>query len=264
MLSLREFQSSFGAAVRHTSSVEAGLLHEIVRDGGIPVERRLDVYRNNIHASLIDALESAFPVITRLVGGEFFRAMGREFLCSHMPVQGTLVGFGAAMPEFLDGFEPVSALPYLGDVARLELAWLSSYHGVSDIPVGADELAAIPPEEMVDLHFDLHPTVQTVSSAFPVWSIWRANRELENPGKVDLASGGETVLLLRPDLTVETHNVSQEVVIFVEAIRQRRSLGEASEAALQTSRDFDLALALHLLLTGGAFGHIHRSVTEEQ
>jgi hypothetical protein len=71
-------------------------------------------------------------------------------------------------------------------------------------------------------------------------------------------------LLLRPDLAVEVHNVPQEVVTFVEAIRQGRALGEAAEAALQTSRDFDLALALHLLLTGGAFRHVHRSVTEEQ
>lgn len=262
MLSLLEFQTSFGTAVRSRSSADsiaADPLREMVCDVDIPFERRLDVYRNNIHASLIDALASAFPVVVRLVGVEFFRAMGREFLREHMPKLGTLIGFGGAMPDFLDEFGPVSGLPYLGDVARLELAWLASYHAADDAPIGTDELSVIPPEEMPDLRFDLHAAVQTVSSSFPIWSIWQANRGEEKPGAIDLSAGGETVLLLRAELVVEAHNITQGIAVFVGEIDQGMPLGVAVERAQQASSAFDLTQALHLLLTGGAFSRVLRS-----
>lgn len=262
MLSLLEFQTSFGTAVRSRSPVDSIAtypLREMVCDIDIPFERRLDVYRNNIHASLIDALESAFPVLTRLVGVEFFRAMGREFLREHMPERGTLIGFGGAIPDFLDGFEPVSGLPYLGDVARLELAWLAAYHAADAALIGADELSVVPPEEMANLHFDLHSAVRTVSSSFPIWSIWQANRGEEKPGAIDLSAGGETVLLLRAALVVEAHNITQDIAVFVGAIDQGMSLGVAVEEAQQASSTFDLAQALQLLLTGGAFVRVLRS-----
>ncbi len=262
MLSLREFQTSFGTIVRSASSreaPEAAPLREMVREAGIPFDRRMDVYRNNIHASLIDALESAFPVVMRLVGTEFFRAMAREFLRDHMPERRTLIGFGHAMPDFLDGFEPVAMLPYLGDVARLELAWLVSHHAADDEPLGADELSVISPGEMADLRFDIHPAVQTVSSSFPVWTIWQANRGEEKPDSIDLAVGGETVLLLRSRLVVEAHCIGQDVATFVDAVGVGKSLGVAVEEAIQVSTAFDLAQVLHLLLTGGAFLRVHRS-----
>ncbi len=259
MLSLREFQTAFGKAMRASSSDEVVMVRDVVREGGIAFERRLDVYRNNIHASLIDALESTFPVVTRLVGVKFFRAMGREFLRAHMPERGTLVGFGGEMPRFLDEFEPVVSLPYLSDVARLELAWLISYHAVNDISVDPNELGTIPAEEMAGLRFDLHGAVQTLTSPFPIRLIWLANRRDEKPGAIDLAAGGETVLLCRPALEVVVHNSTREIAAFVEAIGEGLPLAKAAEAAFAVSEDFDLVEALHVLLAGGAFARVHRS-----
>ena len=49
------------------------------RAGGVP-SRRFGVYRNNVYASLIDVLAGRFPVVARLVGEEFFRAMARAYV----------------------------------------------------------------------------------------------------------------------------------------------------------------------------------------
>jgi hypothetical protein len=38
-------------------------------------DRRFAVYRNNVAAGLANALAARFPVVKRLVGDEFFRAM---------------------------------------------------------------------------------------------------------------------------------------------------------------------------------------------
>jgi hypothetical protein len=38
---------------------------------------RLAVYRNNVHVSLVSALERSFPIIRRVVGERFFAAMAK-------------------------------------------------------------------------------------------------------------------------------------------------------------------------------------------
>ena len=43
----------------------------LVNPDGAPATKRFDVYRNNVAVSLSDALESAFPVIRKLVGDNF-------------------------------------------------------------------------------------------------------------------------------------------------------------------------------------------------
>lgn len=255
MSSLRDFQNTFGSAVRGASVVPAG----VYAADPIPLERRIDVYRNNVHSSLIDGLEQAFPVVLRLVGQEFFRAMAREYLRDHMPDRGTLIGFGADMPEFLDGFPPVSSLPYLGDVARFELAWLKSYHAADAAPLSADAISAVPQEHLADLKFILHPSLQMLQSAHPVFSIWHAHQPGQTPGAMNGNQGGEAALLLRSNQSVVVHQVERGAMLFVDVLRSGETFGVAAAAALELQDDFDLSQILHLLLSGGGFARLIRS-----
>ena len=56
----------------------------VAHTGAVPA-RRFAVYRNNVMASLGAALAQRYPVIERLVGGEFFAAMARQFVTQHPP-----------------------------------------------------------------------------------------------------------------------------------------------------------------------------------
>ncbi len=255
MSSLREFQEAFGAAVRGAPAVPKS----IRAAEPIPLERRMDVYRNNVHASLIDGLEQAFPVVLQLVGQEFFRAMAREFLRDHMPERGTLIGFGDSLPEFLDAFPPVASLPYLGDVARLELLWLRSYHAADDRPVTPEEVAAVPAEELPDLRFGLHSSVETLKSHLPVLSFWRAHQPGQNPASLDPAQEAESVLLLRTNLSVVAHPIGEGALVFIGALRTGQSLGVAATAGANAQSDFELSQILHLLVSGGGFTRLIRS-----
>jgi hypothetical protein len=86
---------------------------------GRPATRRFAVYRNNVVASLSEALEVAFPAIAKLVGNGFFRAMAGIFVRAHPPRSPLMMLYGAEFPDFLATFAPVAHLPYLADVARL-------------------------------------------------------------------------------------------------------------------------------------------------
>ena len=67
---------------------------------GRPAGKRFDVYRNNVVVSLIDAMETAFPAIHKLVGDEFFKAMAGIYVRAHPPTTPMMMFYGEAFPEF--------------------------------------------------------------------------------------------------------------------------------------------------------------------
>ena len=85
---------------------------------GVPATKRFDVYRNNVAVSLTDALETAFPVVNKLVGTDFFRAMAGVYLRAHPPSSPVMMFYGDEMPDFLAGFGPAQSVP--------KITWLRS------------------------------------------------------------------------------------------------------------------------------------------
>lgn len=158
-----------------------------------PAGRRFDVYRNNVVVGLIDALATGFPVIQRLVGEKFFRAMADVFARAHPPVSPVMQTYGAAFPAFLEAFTPVAHLPYLADVARLELGLRAAYHAADAAPLDPTALQ-MPDLERAIARFA--PAVRLVRSPYPIHAIWRANTETGAPAA---QGGAETVLITRPE-----------------------------------------------------------------
>jgi len=95
---------------------------------------RFAVYRNNLIVSLVDALADTYPVVQEMVGVEFFRAMAREFVRVQPPASPVLAHYGAGFAEFIEDFPPAADLPYLPDLARLELMRVEVYHAADDTP----------------------------------------------------------------------------------------------------------------------------------
>ncbi len=163
------------------------------------IARRFAVYRNNVHHGLTRALAARFPVVERLVGAEFFAAMARVFLAAHPPRDPVLLHWGADLPGFLEGFPPVAHLPWLADVARLELARGRACHAADADPVAPAALATADPET---LRLRLHPSVELFVTPHPAVSIWAA----QHPGSARAtvkADGPEQALIARrPDFAV--------------------------------------------------------------
>jgi len=142
---------------------------------GAQATKRFDVYRNNVAVSLTEALETAFPVVRKLVGEDFFHAMAGVFLRAHPPSSPVMMFYGAEMPAFVRDFGPAQSLPYLGDVAALELAFRHSYHAADATAVAPDALGQLAPDTLPHVVFTFAPAVQLVPSRFPLHSIWWAN-----------------------------------------------------------------------------------------
>lgn len=247
-MSLLDRQRGFGAAILDNRlPAPQGL----VGPDGKPSPRRFAVYRNNVMVGLIDALSDAFPVVRRLAGDEFFRAMAGVYARQEPPASPILLNYGAGFADFLAVFPPLKDLPFIADVARIERAWVEAYHATEATPADVAPLLHMSPAQMGAQHFRFHPSVRLVRSAHPVCSIWQANQPGQLPQAV-VASGAEDALILRPVAEVSLQRLSPGVAPFLGRLMIGGSLTQAATEGFLATPHFDFAKALSGLLLSGA------------
>jgi hypothetical protein len=224
---------------------------------GSDATRRLAVYRNNVIASLVDALAETFPVVQELVGTEFFRAIAAVFVRQAPPHSRILARYGREFPGFIGQFEPARGVPYLADVARLELARVRAFHAADAEPVTSEALglAMANPERIAELRLVCHPSLSVVESRFAVVSIWAAHQGQGNLATIDPGQP-QDAFVLRAGLEVVVLRAPPGGAAFVTALLQGRCLGDAANAAAACAREFDLATVLSLLAYHGALNSI--------
>lgn len=211
-----------------------------------PAGKRFDVYRNNVAASLAQALEVGFPVLVKLLGAEAFRQLALIHLRKHPPKSRALSHYGADMPAFLEGFAPLAAYPYLADIARLELGLRRSYHAADCVPLtpgGSD------PEALMALTPRLAPATVLLASPHPVLSIWRFNTQADAARP---AGGAEAVIITRPGFDPAPHLLPDGGLVLARALDGTTPLGDALEATLKSAPRADIAALLTLFLGSAA------------
>lgn len=228
-------------------------LQGLILDDQISAARRFNVYRNNFQSSLIDALAAIYPVVEQLVGLEFFGFMTDRYIRAHPSRSGNLHNLGNEMASFLRSFQPASTLPYLSDVARLEWAYHQVFHAPAARPFEPEVLEQMSTEEYPDLCFNLGPACRLVCSAFPIFGIWQVNQENYIGDKsVNLTSGPESVLIVRPEMEVELWRLDPAECCLLVALENGSNLGEAVETTLGHSGEYNLQASLAKYLSSGA------------
>ncbi len=226
----------FALALLDADTAEPG---DVQGRDGAPAGRRFDVYRNNVVVSLKEALAQGFPVVEKLVGAEFFAAMAGVFVRAHPPASPVMSEYGAEFPGFLEGFPPVAGLPYLADVARLELTVRAAGHAADSRPIRPE---ALQHPALAEARLGLAPALRVVTSPYPIHAIWRANMQADAP---PVRGGAQNVLVTRPDWDVRLDSISDDDAGFLHLLSVGQTLGAALEIAPE---GFDLGTLLALLL----------------
>ena len=214
--------------------------------------RRFSVYRNNVVVGLTDAMESSFPVVSKLVGDEFFRAMCGVYVRRFPPTSPILSKFGSELPEFLETFPPAAGLPYLPDLARLENLLRESYHEADAAPVSADAISRIPSDELPRVRMRFAPSMRLLRSRHPVCGIWRAN-----------AAGGPKPTYAAEDVLVVRREFDPEPVLLppggheiISHLLAGESVMEACERTSAECGEVRLDETLAILVRFGAIAAI--------
>lgn len=227
---------------------------------GSDADRRLAVHRNNTMASLTDALADAHPVTQQLVGVDFFRAMAQVFVRMSPPRSPVLALYGDGFADFVASFEPAQALPYLADVARLEMARLQACHAADADVLTLSELGVALQQatQLDELRLRCHPSLTVVDAQHAAVSLWVAHQSeagLARLHHIDVTRA-ESAWVLRQGLDVLVLQATPGMAAFASALLSNCPLAEATARAVRAEARFDLIDTLRLLHSHGALTSI--------
>jgi hypothetical protein len=245
MLKLPDLQTGVRLSVLGRSRPE--IIAAILGEEG-QAEARLDIHRHHILRSLTEALKANFPVVCRVVDPRFFGFAADCFIRMHPPSAPCLAEYGAEFPDFIRAFEPARALPYLGDLARLEWAVLEARNAPDAAPITPEGLRQVPIADYPNLTLRLDPSLRLLRTLWAVERIWAAHQDDERQAPIELGGEGSRLIVRRRGAEVEVESVDPATFAFLAALRQGRCLATAGAAGLAADPFFDMALALRRLL----------------
>lgn len=194
------------------------------RAGDADPAQRYAIYRNNVVASLIQALADTFPVCRELVGADFFHAMAHAYVARRLPRSPVLARYGGAFAAFVAAHAPAASVPYLADMARLEYLRVRAYYAASSA------------------RLRLHPAARALVSPYAIHALWAAHQGALDIAEVDPYAAQGALVLRDPAEAVLAIPLAASAAAFVRALRAGLPLGAAHSQAA------DPGLALNHLL----------------
>jgi hypothetical protein len=246
--SLLETQRRMAQSLRGT---DPGAAEALIAPGRFGAARHLAVYRHNMESSLRGALAAIYPVVERLVGEGFFRLLAARYIAAHPSRHANLHELGRHLPAFLAAFEPAQALVYLPEVARLEWAWHRVFHAADAPRLPPEAIATALGGDPGVLRARLHPATRLVASPYPILRIWELNQPGAEEAIVDLAAGGEHLLLRRIDVEVAIERLTAGGFELLSALARGEPIVDACASALEVEPGCDVGALLQRHLTEG-------------
>jgi hypothetical protein len=189
----------------------------------------LGILQNTWAVVLTQALTVAFPAVRKLVGSQFFDRLARDFLNENAPSDAWLDLYGADLPVFISTYEPARSVPYLADVARLEVLVNRAIHAPRDPHLSVATLGESL-EGLGDIRFVSHPSLGLLESHFAVDVIWRAVLNLDGQSfdDVDPEDVDAHLLVARNGGGVRVERLTQEAHLFAELLAEGFPLAQAA------------------------------------
>jgi hypothetical protein len=210
-----------------------------------PAGRRYGVYRNNVTVSLRDALAEGFPSIVKLIGRDNFDHVARAYLRQSPPTSPLMMHYGADLPKFIASLTQLTHLPYLCDVARIDVAMRQSYHSADSASIDPAALQTLDEDALLASRMTFAPSMILLRAQWPAGSIWRYTMRGDNKP----TGTAEDVLILRAEYDPEPLVLGTGAADVLTALINGTAFGEAVDAG---GDSFDLAALLNLLLTHNA------------
>lgn len=201
------------------------------------LQKRIDLYRNNVRAHRRDALASAYPVLRALVGETYFDAMSKGYAHEHPSQSGDLNRFGAALPDFIGRYETDPQYRYFVDLTRLEWSLHVAHYAADATTLTQQEWAAIRPDDLLDAQLAIHPACALIASRYAIADIWKAHQpDGSLPTQIDSPT---YALVVRPHWRPEVLVQSAAAHAAFGPLQRGATLNEALDAAFEIDSGFN-------------------------
>ncbi len=211
----------------------------------------LSVYRNGYFKTCADSLAASYPVVSSLVGEDYFRGLARAYVEAYPPNNGTLVGYGNHFAGFLRQRLDDHGLDYLPDAAAIDAAWLASFFADEVTALTATDVESMSAEgvDVSTLRVTLTPSTQIVSLKNDVVDTWIQIREQgELTSKISIRQADCSAMIWRLHGQIHIRALEPDESAFLSALAGVTTLESAANSAYQADPSFDLATTFAALL----------------
>lgn len=252
--SLAELQNDF---MHHVLNGDRAI-ETCVKSNGLPAIQRMQIYRHIVENTLAEALQTSYPAILLLVGETFFAIAADRYMRRYPSKTGNLQDYGGQFSALLSEMQEADSIAYLPDIARLEWARQLSFLAADAHPMAASKIACrLQDPGDHPMQISLHPSVQLVTSAHPVFDIWHYCMQASGE-PLHLGEHGQSILLWRDHAQIAMQVMDAPATAFLGAVLGGMEMHHAfAEVRAQGYVDFDLSELLPFLVANQLIIHIY-------
>ena len=155
----------------------------------------------------------------------------------------------------------------LGDIARLDRAWLDAHLAPEACIFTPEAFAALATDEarLVATRLALAPHVRRVETGWALHATWQALRAGEPADLASIAQPGpQHSLIWRPHGEVVSRALDPGEAGFLQAVSDGAALGDAAAAGLEIDADLDIATLLGATVSAGLYIHPKQDMDIDQ
>jgi len=209
-------------------------------------EKGLAIYRRNLQANAVRALQISFPTVLKLIGDELFAYAVELLLKTDPPNSGDWGLWGDSFPKLLETLTALNEYPYVIDIARLDFL-IHMQSREKDTHIDMSSMSLLSEHELDQLRLVLNPAIKLLESNYPVIEIYQANHQPEyaeeflDKAQQKLASNiGGHCLIYRPQLKPLVRAVDSVELNWLRLLQQGKSIGQALDELLMQNQKFSL------------------------
>ncbi len=214
------------------------------------VHERFGVHRNTSRIGLTDTLRTAYPAVVNAVGDTYFEALAAEFIRAMPPRSPVMQEYSPALPEFIEGFPPLSAWPWLGDVGRIDWARREAHHAEDAVALTARQLQALSIDTLMNSLPRLHPSLRMIESPHPALSLW-FYQQSGGAMSTEIRWHAESVQVWRIGFEVKQRRLTTGEAVLRHELAGGRSFGDALHRTTERESHFDATSAITSLIVDG-------------
>jgi hypothetical protein len=237
-----------GDLQRHLLNQDNAITDAIVDSPPLPVAERLGIYAQGYRIRLIDALDSNYPLLHRLLGDDDFAALGQAFVAAHPSVYRSIRWYGRELAEFLSTVPPHAEQPIVAELARLEWTLTEVFDAPDAEPQSRAALAAVDPSAWSELRLQFHPSLRRLHLHWNTAAAWKALNAEETPPHPERSEHAVPWLLWRNDLQNYFRSLGADEAVALDCALKGHSFGEMCQAMTDCLPEEQIPLRAAMLL----------------
>ncbi|MDA0902407.1 MAG: DNA-binding domain-containing protein [Proteobacteria bacterium] len=253
MSSLIEMQRNLADYIYDKS--KAQIIEQINTDN-ISKERRLKVYHNNVIGSFDDVLADVYTTVKRLVGDDYFNGLAARYHQTYRSKSGNMNEYGVNFAQFIQSLTPEHKLLYLTDIAKLEWLFHDIYFAAdTSKTMDLEALQALKEDQYFNISFEIHPSCAFLESQYPIHSIYNS---VNSEQKINIDEHDKEIVLLERCLfDVNIHKLSELEYLFLQEIKQGKTIYNIYEALIEKDPQFDIGSLINKYISIGVLSNFN-------